>query len=128
MEAGVTRSDSGSTQEPDARDDAIIRSDSQSAVGCARKLATAKDAAIRDGKRALEVATRACELSKWQDADCLDTLAAAYAETGDFPAAIKWETKAIELIKADRSHAIDTKEFRMGDRLKLFQKQQPCRE
>jgi hypothetical protein len=28
---------------------------------------------------------RACELSQWKDAACLDALAAAYAETGDFP-------------------------------------------
>jgi tetratricopeptide (TPR) repeat protein len=94
----------------------------------ARRLATSKDASVRDGKRAVQVATRACELSKWKDVDCVDTLAAAYAETGDFPTAIKWETLAIEFIKHDLFHVADTKEFRMRDRLKLYQKQQPYRE
>ena len=44
-------------------------------------LATAPDARFRDGPRAVEHATRACELSGWRDAAALDTLAAAYAET-----------------------------------------------
>ena len=95
----------------------------------ARRLATSKEASLRNGKRAVEIANRACELSRWQDVDCLDTLAAACAETGDFPAAIKWETKAIELIKKDRFLPIaDTKEIQMGVRLRLYERQLPYRE
>ena len=42
--------------------------------------ATCTDAKYRDGGRAVRLATKACELTSWTDADALDTLAAAYAE------------------------------------------------
>ena len=56
--------------------------------------------------RARECATRACELTEWKSAECVDTLAAAYAEHGEFDKAIEWETQAIALmanpaVKAD---------------------------
>ena len=48
-------------------------------------MAACPDAKYRDGKKAVEAATRACELTQWKKPDFLDTLAAAYAEAGDFP-------------------------------------------
>lgn len=67
----------------------------------ARILATCNNESVRDGQRAVREATTACELTKWGDPDCLDTLAAAYAETGDYDSAVKWQTKAIELLRKD---------------------------
>ena len=59
-------------------------------------LATAKEPRIRNGKKAVELALRACELSDWKNPNYLDTLAAAYARVDDFSNAIKWQEKALE--------------------------------
>jgi tetratricopeptide (TPR) repeat protein len=63
-------------------------------------LATCPDANFRDGAKAVENATNACGLTGWKISAQLDTLAAAYAESGDFADAIKWQTEAISLQKA----------------------------
>jgi len=60
-------------------------------------LATAPDARLRDGQKALGYAKRACELTKWKNAYCLGTLAAACAETGNYEEAIKWEKQCISI-------------------------------
>jgi tetratricopeptide (TPR) repeat protein len=51
-------------------------------------LATHPDASLRDGAQALELALRAVELTAGADAGVLDTLAAAYAESGRFEEAV----------------------------------------
>ena len=57
-------------------------------------LTNCPDERIRDGKRAVESATKACELSAWKEPQYLDMLAAAYAATDDFASAVKWQRKA----------------------------------
>jgi tetratricopeptide (TPR) repeat protein len=60
--------------------------------------ATCPDAAVRHGKAAVADATRACELTAWKNPDYLDTLAAAYAEAGDFEQATRFIAQAVSSI------------------------------
>jgi tetratricopeptide (TPR) repeat protein len=60
-------------------------------------LATCPEAKLRDGKKAVTSATRACELTQWKSPRPLVTLAAAFAEVGDFNGAVQMQTKAIEI-------------------------------
>jgi protein O-mannosyl-transferase len=63
----------------------------------ARMLATDPDPAIRNGQVAVDLATRAVQLTRSGNAATLDTLAAAYAETGRFSEALQFAQKALEL-------------------------------
>jgi tetratricopeptide (TPR) repeat protein len=60
-------------------------------------LATSPEDKLRDGARAVTMATEACELTGYETPHILSTLAAAYAESGDFENAKKWSAKAVEL-------------------------------
>jgi serine/threonine-protein kinase len=60
---------------------------------------TCPDPEFRNGQRAKDCATRACELTEWAEPMFLDTLAAAYAECGDYEQALQWSNRAIELLE-----------------------------
>jgi tetratricopeptide (TPR) repeat protein len=59
--------------------------------------ATCSDPSIRNGQLAIADAKKACELTKWKFSQKIDTLAAAYAEIGDFDSAIRYEEQAIRV-------------------------------
>ncbi|HKN00772.1 MAG TPA: tetratricopeptide repeat protein [Candidatus Binataceae bacterium] len=86
-------------------------------------MATAPDAQLRNGKKAVEYATKACEMTNWQDPDVVGTLAAAYAETGDFDNAIKWQQKSIDLTSTTLLVTLDERKARLA----LYQNHQPWR-
>lgn len=85
--------------------------------------ATCPDASVRDGREAIRVGTKACELSGWKDSASIDTLAAAYAETGSFDRAVKLQKQALQLRSTDP-------ELRPGmeKRLVSYQQRKPYRE
>ncbi len=85
-------------------------------------MATCPEAKFRDGKKAFQFATRACELTKWKDPSTLDTLAAAEAEAGDFDAAVKSQQRAIDLLTDERQKA------NCRSRLVLYRAKKPYRE
>ena len=87
-------------------------------------LATCWDDSVRDGKRATELATIACELTRWKDGRIIDTLSAAYAEAGKFQEAVKYQKKAVEFAEAYTAEAI--RELR--ERLKLYESGKPYHE
>jgi tetratricopeptide (TPR) repeat protein len=82
--------------------------------------ATCPDSVLRNGRMAVRDATRACEGTHWKDADYIDTLAAAYAETGDFAHALQYGRQAIAIGGGKRSE--------LEQDLRLFEKSQPVRE
>ena len=63
-------------------------------------LATCPDSEYRDGQQAVAHARRAGEILGDVDSNLLGTRAAAYAESGQFAEAIRWQTKAVELAPA----------------------------
>ena len=97
-------------------------------------LSTSPDDKVRDGKRAIELATQAAEQSEYKEAYILSTLASAYAEVGDFENAIKWIEKAIEVNQENGENGSVGKERTKEQRASLqkeyekYQEKKPWRE
>jgi tetratricopeptide (TPR) repeat protein len=84
--------------------------------------ATCPETGIRDGKEAVELALKACELSEWKDWGIMDTLAAAYAEQGDFDRAIKYQKQVLQMGKSSNDYD------KMKEHLALYEQHTPYRE
>ncbi|MDR1485603.1 MAG: tetratricopeptide repeat protein [Planctomycetaceae bacterium] len=81
---------------------------------------------VRNGKRALELAERACKLTDYKVAYILSTLAAAYAETGDFKKAIEYSQKSIDLSADDPN--VKERVDALKEELETYKKNLPYRE
>ena len=57
--------------------------------------ATCPNASFRNGQQAVKDAKAAYSIMAWKDEDMIDTLAAAYAETGDFDSAVRYAAQAL---------------------------------
>ncbi|MCS7272107.1 MAG: tetratricopeptide repeat protein, partial [Gemmataceae bacterium] len=87
---------------------------------------TCPDPEFRNGPRAKECATRACELTEWSEPGLIDTLAAACAECGDYDLAVQWQTRAVELVE-QKGNANDTTRQDYQARCELYRQRKPFR-
>jgi protein O-mannosyl-transferase len=100
-------------------DDAALLNDT------AWTLATSPIASLRNGREAVKLAQEAIKLSDSKEPAILGTLAAAYAEAGQFPEAVATAQRALTLATAQNKAALaDT----LRARIKLYQAGSPYRE
>ena len=88
-------------------------------------LATSKETNIRNGKRAVQIAEYACELTHYSVTFVVGTLAAAYAEAGRFDDAIATAQKACALAEKSGEQELLKKKQEL---LELYRAHQPYHE
>jgi tetratricopeptide (TPR) repeat protein len=86
-------------------------------------MATSPEEGVRNAKRSIELATKACELTEYKQAHILSTLASGYAESGDWETAIKWSSKAVE-VGSDEAETVD----QLKKELESYKEKKPWRE
>jgi tetratricopeptide (TPR) repeat protein len=84
--------------------------------------ATCPDASARNGAKAIAAATKACELTKWNNRSFVDTLAAAYAEASAFDKAIEYQERALKIGRPTKAE-----QDGMRTRLGLYRESRPYR-
>jgi tetratricopeptide (TPR) repeat protein len=85
--------------------------------------ATFPEPDLRNGNKATEEAFQACSDSQWQEWGYIDTLAAAYAESGNFEQAVRYEEQALGIVPS-----ADSRREKMESRLALYREHRPYRE
>jgi tetratricopeptide (TPR) repeat protein len=93
-------------------------------IGEARILSSSHEDAVRDGKTALTLAEQANEMTKNSDPSVLDTLGAAYAETGQFPQALDAANRALAIAESKGDQAM-AEGIRF--RIRLYEADKPFR-
>jgi protein O-mannosyl-transferase len=99
-------------------------------------LATAPEKELRNGREALELARNASGAFGNKDPNTLDTLAAAYAEEGDFPKALEAAREALRLtgVRLRRERGLETRQAEMDlaenlrGEIKLYEEGRPMLE
>jgi tetratricopeptide (TPR) repeat protein len=81
-------------------------------------LATALQASLRNGNKAVELAQRANQLTGDGNPVVLGTLAAAYAEAGRFPEAVATAQRALQLAETQSNPALADA---LRSQMKLYQ-------
>ncbi|MBT8447002.1 MAG: ankyrin repeat domain-containing protein [Gammaproteobacteria bacterium] len=104
--------------------EAIGGDDSGAQGNLAWILSTCPDAQFRDGSRALRIAENLVKEGARRDPGVLDTLAAAYAETGNFGQAVRIQEEAIALL---RGQGLDDDVADFATRLQAYRSNQPWR-
>jgi Flp pilus assembly protein TadD len=87
-------------------------------------LATSQDASVRNGPRAVDLAVQADRLTGGANTLVLRTLAAAYAENGEFANAIRTARSAMQLT---RMHGEDSLTTDLDQQIRLYQLGMPYR-
>lgn len=87
-------------------------------------LATSPKDELRNGERSIKFGTEAAELTEFKEPHILSTLAAGYAEKGDFEQAIKWSTKAVELGRETEHNQVE----QLEEELESYKENKPWRE
>ena len=89
--------------------------------------ATYPEPRFRDGPEAVRLAEKACKLTDNKDDHFLDTLAAAYAEAGQFTQAVETAKRALDMARNDPDPNAETI-AECQRHLKLFEAHQPLHE
>ena len=87
-------------------------------------LSTSTDDSVRNGKLALTYAEKASKLTWNGEAHILSTLAAAYAELGNFEKAKEWSAKAVVLAEREKHDRLDD----LKKELESYKQKKPWRE
>jgi tetratricopeptide (TPR) repeat protein/peroxiredoxin/mono/diheme cytochrome c family protein len=93
--------------------------------GVAWVLATDPGDAVRNGKEAVQLAEAACRVSEFRSEQFLDTLAAAYAEAGQFDRAVETAQRAMALCQELGKQELAAS---VGERLQLYREKRPYRQ
>jgi serine/threonine-protein kinase len=78
---------------------------------------------VRNAQRAKELALTACELTRYQEPNYIDTLAAAHAEAGEFDDALRFQQKALDFPEFEKRFGREAR-----SRLELYASRRPYRE
>jgi protein O-mannosyl-transferase len=103
-----------------------IQSDNGNAMSnLAWVFATSPDDSLRDGAKAVQLASEAVRISGQRIPIIFRTLAAAYAETGEFSKAIQTAQQGIELANSQGNSGLATE---LQGNIALYQERQPLRD
>ncbi|MEM8734234.1 MAG: hypothetical protein AAGG44_08430, partial [Planctomycetota bacterium] len=114
----------GAMEEDDANRPFVENDYSGALNNLAWVLATSPDDELRNGERSVELGLRACEVTDYEAPHILSTLAAGYAEAGDFENARRWSKMAVEVGEETDNEQLD--QLRLE--LEAYEEEKPWRE